>query len=424
MTGNTTDQSEFYEYEPLDYARQQIRLVKIKRNENGPIHCELRTFDSDHCPQYEALSYTWGPPTPTCRILVDNKILRIRQNLHLFLRQFRIQRLESNEDEMESPEYLWIDQISIDQSRTRERNNQVGHMSTIYGQSARVIIWLPIINEANDTPLVSAARSLDNFENQPVLHQAILHNEYFSRLWIVQEVVLARSIRVLIHGCPNASISWEEFSQPHLWLPYTNHDEPRTGNNYYSLVNLTDARHTQTQPLHKRLENFSDHACEDPRDKVYGLMGIVDERDHVPIDYAKPLVDVYVDVLRICYKRSRIGAYNVAFRLGKLWQFDRTTLGLLLGTLFRPAVTERDLIAFGCEYREEKIHRDGKMIGDERMEKKMMSQEVRWWFEYGDEDGDLEDEERVKRVYPDGGAWNELYEQDPDKLWKGGSRVI
>lgn len=39
-------------------------------------------------------------------------------------------------------EYLWVDQLCIDQANVFERNHQVGLMSKIFGQAAQVIVWL------------------------------------------------------------------------------------------------------------------------------------------------------------------------------------------------------------------------------------------------------------------------------------------
>jgi hypothetical protein len=43
---------------------------------------------------------------------------------------------------MRGNQYLWRDQISIDQSDLEERSHQVGLMSRIYGTANHTIIWL------------------------------------------------------------------------------------------------------------------------------------------------------------------------------------------------------------------------------------------------------------------------------------------
>lgn len=52
--------------------------------------------------------------------------------------------------------------------------------------------------------------------------------------------------------------------------------------------------------LSDRLDLYSQFECEDPRDKVYGLLGIVNRSSSVPeIDYNKSIQQVYFDTVRI-----------------------------------------------------------------------------------------------------------------------------
>jgi hypothetical protein len=102
-----------YQYEPLDLSRQQIRLVKIRRRENGPIRCEIRTFDTQTCPPYSALSYTWGAPAPLFSVSVNGGTLMIRENLYNFLMQYRQQQVTSGKKSPDLNQYIWIDQICI-----------------------------------------------------------------------------------------------------------------------------------------------------------------------------------------------------------------------------------------------------------------------------------------------------------------------
>jgi hypothetical protein len=45
------------------------------------------------------------------------------------------------------------------------------------------------------------------------------------------------------------------------------------------------------------LETFSESECENPRDKIYGILGLVPEHRRVQVDYAKPLQQIFFDVL-------------------------------------------------------------------------------------------------------------------------------
>lgn len=121
---DASDQSQPYDYKPLDLTKQQIRLITLRPGPaSSPVQCDLETFDIDSRPPYLALSYAWGPPPPTASILIDGKHFEVRQNLYDFLLAFR-------NDEY-NKEYIWIDQICISQGHTGERNHQVQLMSKI-----------------------------------------------------------------------------------------------------------------------------------------------------------------------------------------------------------------------------------------------------------------------------------------------------
>src|SRR5690242_11086058 len=104
-----------YKHQQLGSWKQQIRLLKIKQDKSGPVHCTLEIVNLKTAPLYAALSYTWGPESPVCNIIIDGKLLSIRPNLFYFLRGIR----------NEWTGYIFIDQICIDQLNAQERNHQV-----------------------------------------------------------------------------------------------------------------------------------------------------------------------------------------------------------------------------------------------------------------------------------------------------------
>lgn len=286
-----------YTHEPLQDGKEQIRLVMIERARfHEPLVVHVRVFDLENVPRYSALSYTWGPANPTYRITVDGKCLDIRENLYHFLREFR--------QEPGRPEWLWIDQISIDQTNVKERNHQVRFMSRIYSQCNSVTVWL---NDDN-------ARDFVAFQDPAALAQ-LLRNEYFSRLWIVQEVLLAQHVRFLTPG--NLWISWDAIQDT----------VGRTAKSYFAKLNLSPSSAMSLLALNvERIPSslewcileFSGNKCEDPRDKVYGFMGLVDPCYSFDVDYSRSKVDVYRDAV---YYSSR-NRSEVAQVLGKNMGID------------------------------------------------------------------------------------------------------
>lgn len=269
-----------HEYRPLDLGSQQIRLLRVRRAADSVVSCETTVFDLHEAPEYSALSYMWGAPAPTNEILVDAALFGVRANLFRFLEAFA----------EEQSEYLWIDQICINQSDDLERNHQVGLMSRIYGQCASVIVWLsdPEGSYAEDA---RDYNETGNFESLV----PILRSKYWKRLWIVQEILLGPQVRVLTDGC--VWVRWEAMC----------HSVQNLSTIYLKMRNIVPSAklllarshdyNTLSPDIGWCVLNFSGNDCEEPRDKVYGLLGLVDEKKQMLVDYRKPIYSVYLDAV-------------------------------------------------------------------------------------------------------------------------------
>lgn len=101
--------SDDYLHLPLDTTKQHIRLVRLRKasdSDHGNVFCDFATFEIEEAPPYVALSYTWGPATPTRIIFLNDQCFEVRENLFDFLCAF--QHDEANIC------YLWIDQLCIE----------------------------------------------------------------------------------------------------------------------------------------------------------------------------------------------------------------------------------------------------------------------------------------------------------------------
>jgi hypothetical protein len=128
-----------FQYQPLDATKQEIRLIKLHRavaDEHTHVFCDVYTFEIATAPPYIALSYTWGVPEPQRVIFIGDEPYEVRQNLYNFLYAFR--------SEAANTEYIYIDQLCIDQDSPDERSHQVRLMSQIYARCTFVIVWLDI----------------------------------------------------------------------------------------------------------------------------------------------------------------------------------------------------------------------------------------------------------------------------------------
>lgn len=223
-----------YEYAPLQDG--EIRLL-YSENLDEEVFWSLRIVQLDDIQDqpvaYDALSYTWGDLTHTFPFRCSNKLLRIHRNLLDALPMLARRR---------SSLPAWIDAVCINQSDEAEKFVQIGMMHRVYRQARQVWVCLrcnvssdtakeaaslvPRIvelgkelkgksvgafrfgSEANAlTSRTSASNGLPPFSAAVWTGvQELVRNEWFYRLWIVQEAALARQITVL-YG--SLQIDWE-----------------------------------------------------------------------------------------------------------------------------------------------------------------------------------------------------------------------
>jgi hypothetical protein len=132
--------------------------------------------------------------------------------------------------------------------------------------------------------------------------------EYWKRLWIVQEVVLARDLRI---QCGESSIEWFVMGKFLACLKYTCDSDYR-GPRYIPALRYTPAAklgyfRSETKQswlrdliLSKSLATFRNAKCSDPRDKIYGLLGLSNDRnDSIYPDYNRSLLELYELVISI-----------------------------------------------------------------------------------------------------------------------------
>ena len=266
-----------YDYESLDLTKQQIRLLALHpaADPSDPIRCDISSFDMEKGPHYVALSYTWGPVNPQRTILINGRSLSIRKNLYDFLFRYR--------NDSSNVHYLWIDQICISQAHEGERNHQVRLMSQIYSHGLSTIIWLGE-DSHEAAQRYEKTRDLDDVCE-------LFRNDYFNRLWVVQEIFLSSHKRVL---CGSIWFELDDLVST-LQRKDTSRLPPVEFLNFMLLgheENMSEIERGQ-ESLWYCISRFSAHKCEDPRDKVYGLMGLVRESDRLEVDYSKSIEDVF-----------------------------------------------------------------------------------------------------------------------------------
>jgi hypothetical protein len=296
-----------------------IRLVEISplSSDGEEISCCLRHVSLDKSLQYKALSYAWGIPGEGSQISLDGASFSVTRNLEAALR--------SLQHSSAKPSLIWIDALCINQDDVEERGKQVGRMRLIYQHAEEVIVWLG--PECDGSPLAwQLIKDLYSCRGDSVAIanliqpgrrvqfdalRTLFRRDYWWRIWVVQEVACAKYATVY---CGSESISWEVLKTVCDVLEHARqnlrdeiyHDSPAT---IFSLMrggpmglSLSDGsssrvRFSDEDPprLFDLLYLHSSKLSTDPRDKVYGLVGISSSRESFGlIDYTRSVRSTYV----------------------------------------------------------------------------------------------------------------------------------
>lgn len=184
-----------FQYAPLTSASSfrilQLSLVHSPNNGPGLLRGSLVEASFEDYPEYHALSYTWGDPTPTELVLLDGKYLGITANCAAALR-----RLMRGKGGM----LIWVDSICINQAETPaaldERSKQVASMDLIYRNAVQVDVHLGEGDAASDTACEAIKRLFAYFTGAivPGPQQNFCRKRYES---VADDVLGKYSLRLL-----------------------------------------------------------------------------------------------------------------------------------------------------------------------------------------------------------------------------------
>lgn len=297
-----------FEHEPLDTTQRSIRLISINPDlsPEGIVQCTIRQTTIDT--RYNCLSYVWGPPDLSQTMLIDGKRLSISKNLHDFLstvRTFKYHEL-GHRSKIHPRDDLWVDAICIDQSSTAEKNHQVGQMGKIYSNAKKVIMWLGC-SKRSRWSLNAGIRAHLEF---------IQENEYWTRAWVAQEVLLAKNPFLMVADC---LVSFPSFFVDHMSddLRSINSETGWKGTRRKMLGqsrNLSVYRSRGVLWAYRRTKSVStadtrysvmdllidlhEVKCAIPHDRVFSLLELASDGHLIPVDYSMPLVELMYYVVK------------------------------------------------------------------------------------------------------------------------------
>lgn len=244
-------------------------------------------------------------------------------------------------------------------------------MSSIYSSAALVILWLgPAYDDSDLTMRAMARIKVASTSPAQVADSSKLwlkrlgvairqwgERRYWTRLWILQELALARKICIL---CGNMQLEWEDLTS----FVLTAHQplfrkRPETNYNYEGFMRgpckaiVTQVVETSADSLLCDQIVAAQHLrCLDPRDKVYGVLGIAKQDCHIYIkaEYNISLVRLAHKVLQQLYTHNRWensieGAESKCQMLANLFDIP---LGTILST--QGLVPTSDPTAYSLPY--------------------------------------------------------------------------
>jgi hypothetical protein len=265
-----------HEYKALNSSNSEIRIVKLHAgNHWNIIKANLISVSIFDAPPFEAVSYRWSSENPITILLNGGRFI-VSGSVYEMLLALR----SRTEDRL-----LWIDSLCINQADDTEKGWQIGLMRNIY-QSAYQVIWWMSLDSAGDDWTDSWTSGQQQTKFRSTI--SLFCNDVFSRIWIIQEIALARKVIIKLG---HEEMPWEVFIgaaesfldafMGHGWFVsrasgVVNDRMGRALRNINLMKDLRFSIHSKGGlALGELLLRSAIYEVTDPRDRVYGLLGLM-----------------------------------------------------------------------------------------------------------------------------------------------------
>lgn len=292
----------------------EIRLICFSSDDKdeGMVHIDLEAYKQDACPEYEAVSYAWGGEDGDNRLCEPvyvgphwDVLLQTRNCVALlrYLRPLRGLRM------------IWVDALCINQYDVVERGAQVAKMDDIYQRCSKVVVW-PGADIVTPTP--------KRFRRRIPLHEIQKHvtesgylgklfsRRYFSRVWVIQELVLAPFSVIPILDMDCIAGDWAPDKLAGMLMPDT---WESLGRQWLGRINSVVSFPGKTMDQVLRHTWSSSMQATDPRDKIFGVLGLHqpqhEELDRLVPDYSLSFQSIIIGIS--AYMLFIQGTYEVLY---------------------------------------------------------------------------------------------------------------
>jgi hypothetical protein len=289
----------------LDSPSREIRILTLHAGiSNEPIQGTLRNKSLLHLGQFKALSYQWGSPSEKKEILLGShrgKGTTEYGSLHIYKNAWEVLlHIRESKGDID----IWIDGICINQENQYEKEHQLKLMPEIYSRATSVYAWLgpSTLNSITAFQMIREIRlshksrfHLSQDKNFKRCVRDLIDRDYWSRTWIVQEVLLAQELRLVVGS---DMIDWTEVRQfLNFVIPLINRSASRQ--NLRAIVDHEEIN--QNTDMAQLLARFRLSRCRYPRDRIFGMMGLVEKsiQDAIIVDLDSSLLQVCADNMAV-----------------------------------------------------------------------------------------------------------------------------
>lgn len=337
----------------MHLASNEFRLLRVDLNhKDKKIDCSFVKVSMIQArqKQYEAISYFWGGHNQkSTEITLRDKSGRghrmfIATNLYNALRSIC---------HPTEPQLYWVDALCINHSDKKERGQQVEMKRFIFHRAQNMCFWLGqdeisktglsfVTKEMLDLTKIDKLARDENAIDKWAAFVGLLKNTVFSRLWLVQEVVVAPN--VTLHCGPTIAQYGDLVEAVAVFVSMRDSISELFRRCHRSCRVLTDRKMLMAEQfieistnawrvpkkggkiqrlltLEELVSQLSDLTSTDPRDRIFSVLAIaknglelddhtleasVQKKGALKIDYEKPLPRVYRDFVAhaIDYSKS------------------------------------------------------------------------------------------------------------------------
>jgi hypothetical protein len=307
---------ENYIHQPL--LPRHIRLLAITSGSED--FCIIHT-SLDTAPTYSSVSYSWNNQLRDHDLQIDGSNLKVIENIRTALPHLIKQA---------STQFLWIDEICIDQENNEERAGQIRLMSDIYTKCLECLIWLGEGTPESDIaieaiPRISQLLKLHDpvlvWEREGIAVRSpnvldsplwkglvyIFSRPWFRRVWTFQEAVLPENVRFLCGGKvlafrdiePMAMDLLNHLSSLQVFFHNSELGEKSLFAGFLRVLKISSFKNKDQEPKEPldtlKLLYFTRPLTASNRlDKIYGILGLADKTltENLKMDYRSTDIQV------------------------------------------------------------------------------------------------------------------------------------